>query len=96
MFKIPFQHRRNRYILITVVDRMILTEHFTSLNDARIQMHKEMIEEGKIPADLFASNGNYSDSGCDFGFWEYGGYSNIGINHADYDWLIIPTEENDE
>lgn len=78
-----------RYMLITVIDREILTETFRTVEDARRCMHKEMILYGKVPKDIFATD-SY-DAG-EYGFSDYGAWANDGENHANYDWLIVDTE----
>lgn len=75
-----------RYMLISVCDREILTEQFNSLKEAQSAMHKEMIEQGKVPDDIFEES-EYDDGDC--GFSKYSGYANDGVNHADFDWSIV-------
>ena len=63
-----------------------MTEIFRDLLSAQKQMHKEMVEFGRIPEDVF-NNSEYDDD--DFGFGMYEGYSNVGLNHDNYDWRIV-------
>lgn len=76
----------DKYILISVCDREILTEKFETLELAQETMHKEMIEQGKVPEEIF-ENDEYED--CECGFGKYCAWANDGINHADFDWLIV-------
>lgn len=80
-------HGTEKFMLISVADREILTERFTSLKDAQAQMHTEMIQWGRVQEEIFEAE-EY-DGGYDYGFSELGGWANDGINHADYDWLIV-------
>ena len=75
-----------KYMLISVCDREIFTEQFDSLKEAQDMMHKEMIEQGKVPEEIFNEQ-EYDDGNCGFG--EYSAYVNDGANHADLDWLIV-------
>ena len=75
-----------KYMLISVCDREILTEQFDTKEEAQETMHREMIEQGNVPEDIF-DNEEYEDSDCGFG--EYSAWANEGINHADFDWLIV-------
>ena len=75
-----------RFMLISVCEREILTEMFDTVEEARETMHREMIEQGKVPDDIF-DNIEYDDSDCGFGEWS--AYANDGVNHADFDWLIV-------
>lgn len=74
----------NKYMLISVCDRDILTEQFDTKENAQEAMHKEMIEQGKVPEDIFDGK-EYED----YGYGEYSAWANNGINHADFDWLIV-------
>lgn len=76
----------NKYMLISVCDREILTEKFDTKEEAQETMRREMIEQGKVPEDIF-DNEEYEDYDCGFG--EYSAWANNGINHADFDWLIV-------
>lgn len=78
-----------RFMLISVCDREILTELFDTVEEAREAMHREMVEQGKVPDDIF-NNTEYEDS--DYGFGEWSAYANDGVNHADFDWLIVNLE----
>lgn len=76
-----------KYMLISVCDREILTEQFKTLDEARNQMYKEMVTEGRVPKNILYLN-SYDDG--EYGFDEYCSYANDGVNHANYDWLIVP------
>lgn len=76
-----------KFMLISVCDREILIERFTSLEEAQGKMHEEMIQWGKAPEEIFEYDEYDIAYSC--GFNEHGGYANDGVNHADYDWLIV-------
>lgn len=76
----------DKYMLISVRGREILTEKFKTLELAQQTMHKEMIEQGKVPEEVF-ENDTYED--CECGFGKYSAWANDGLNHADFDWLIV-------
>lgn len=76
----------DKYMLISVCDREILTEKFETLELAQQTMHKEMIERGKVPEGIF-KNDTYEDGDCGFG--KYSAWANDGLNHDDFDWLIV-------
>lgn len=73
----------NKYILISVCDREILTEVFNSLAEAQTCMYKEMMEWANIDPGAFHSV-EYEES--DFGFGEWSAWAN---GRCDYDWRII-------
>lgn len=75
-----------KYMLISVCDREILTEQFNTKKEAQEAMHREMIEQGMVPEDIFYEQ-EYDDGSCGFG--EDSAYVNDGVNHADLDWLIV-------
>lgn len=75
----------NRYMLISVCDREILTEIFKTKEEAQKAMHEEMINSG-APQEIFLEN-EYDDG--DVGFGEYEAYVSDGVNHANFDWLIV-------
>lgn len=75
-----------KYMLISVCDREILTEQFDTKEEAQETMHREMIEQGKVPEDIF-DNEEYEDGDCGFG--EYSAWANDALNHSDFDWLIV-------
>ena len=75
-----------KYMLISVCDREILTEQFDTKEEAQETMHREMIEQGKAPEDIFAEK-EYEDD--DYGFGEDSAWANDGVNHANFDWLIV-------
>ncbi len=72
----------NKYMLISVCDREILTEVFNSLEDAQNCMHKEMTEWANVDPESF-HNMEYEES--DFGFGEWSAWAN---GRCDYDWYI--------
>lgn len=76
----------NKYMLISVCDREIFTEQFDTIEKAQETMHKEMIEQGKVPKDIFLEE---ECEESDYGFDSYCAWANDGVNHADYDWLIV-------
>lgn len=76
----------NQYMLITVCDREILTERFSTKKEAQKIMHREMVKWGNVPRDIF-ENEEYEDQSCGFG--EYSAWANDGIDHANLDWLIV-------
>lgn len=74
-------------MLISVCGREILTEVFKSFEEAHAQMMDEFCRYGRIePSDC-----TETESECDseFGYCEWNAYVNDGINHEDYDWLIV-------
>lgn len=77
----------NRYMLITVIDREILTEQFDSYEEAR----KQMLSEFCYAADVDPEDCTELESECDgeFGYAEWNAYVSDGPNHEDYDWLIV-------
>lgn len=75
-----------KYMLISVCDREILTEEFDTIQKAQETMHEEMIKQGKVPKDIFTQE-EYEEG--DYGFNDYCAWANDGVNHADYDWLIV-------
>lgn len=75
-----------KYMLISVCDREILTEQFDTKKEAQETMYREMIERGKVSEDIFSEK-EYEGDNCGFG--EYCAWANDGINHADFDWLIV-------
>lgn len=75
-----------KYMLISVFDREILTEQFDTKEGAQETMHREMIAHGKVSEDIF-NEPEYEDFHC--GFSEECAWANDGINHSNFDWLII-------
>lgn len=75
-----------KFMLISVRERNILTEIFNTKKEAQKIMHKEMVEWGKVPGDIFQQE-EYDDGDCGFGEWS--AYANDGINHSDFDWRIV-------
>lgn len=75
-----------KFMLISVCDREILTEIFPTLAEAQDMMHEEMCQWGRVPKEIFLEK-EYDDGNCGFGEWS--GYANDGNNHANYDWLIV-------
>lgn len=83
-------NREGQFLLISVCDREIMTERFSTLTAAQTTMHEEMVQQGKVPADIF--EGLEPDAEAFSGEWGFGpltGYANDGVNHSDFDWLII-------
>ena len=78
----------DKFMLISVCDREILTERFQTMEDAQRKMHEEMVQWGKVPEEIFEYGEEY-DVAYSYGFHKFGGYANDGMNHADYDWLIV-------
>lgn len=76
----------DKYMLISVCGREILTERFKTKKDAQDAMHREMVEQGRVPEDVFSEN-EFED--CDYGFGEDSALDNDGFNHEDFDWLIV-------
>ena len=74
------------YMLISVREREILTEKFPSLKAAQKAMHEEMRIQGKISEEIFQEE-EFDDGSC--GFCSYQGYVNDGLNHDNWDWLIV-------
>lgn len=66
----------DKYMLISVCDREILTEKFETLELAQETMHKEMIEQGKVPEEIF-ENDEYEDT--EGGFGEYCAWATMEI-----------------
>lgn len=83
----------NKYMLISVCDREILTEIFSTFAEAQACMHKEMEEWTNIESEIF-QNTEYEES--DFGFGEWSAWAN---GRCDYNRRIIciglEGEEND-
>lgn len=83
----------DKFMLISVCDREILTERFQTMEDAQCKMHEEMVQWGKVPEEIFTYGyegvGVMCDVAYSYGFHKFGGYANDGMNHADYDWLIV-------
>lgn len=83
----------NKYMLISVCDREILTEQFPTHKDAVVQMQKEIAEaipggpEGEI-IEAMVSGKDFEIEGL-IAFGQWSGYLNDGANHGDYDWLIV-------
>ena len=79
--------QKNRYMLISVCERDIMTEIFDSKEKAQTTMHEEMVKWGKVPEEIFQEEIEYDDGDCGFGEWS--AYVNDGVNHDNYDWLIV-------
>ena len=71
-------------MLITVIDREIMTELFDSKEEAVCAMKKEMVDEAKVHEDVLETYYEYEETG--FGFGEESGWAN-GRN--DCDWRIV-------
>lgn len=74
----------SKFILISVRDRVILTEVFHSRREAIKQRNREMIEWARVPEEVFLNNKEMYEQ-SDFGFDEYQAWAN---DRCDYDWLI--------
>lgn len=83
----------NKYMLITVWDRNIATLLFPTKKDAQKAMQEEMIKYGNIPKEAFTIT---DDTNEDWAFTEDSGWSNIGVNHTLYDWLIVPIPNSNQ
>lgn len=83
--------KNQKYMLISVCDREILTEQFKSHEEAHDAMKNEFLDSLRCSPDedLMEAiySGDYDDG--DMGFGEWSAYSNDGMNHANYDWLIV-------
>lgn len=86
-YEAMLQPPKMTHMLITVCERDILTEKFASLQLAQEAMKKELIQEGKAPEDIVAGD---DDGNCGLG--DYQAYANDGVNHNNYDWLIVPLD----
>ena len=79
------------YLLISVIDREILTEQFQDYAHARKVLIQEMRTAcPDIPLETFLQE-EYDDGEIGFGYER--AYVNDGVNHADYDWALIPLED---
>lgn len=83
---------QEKFMLISVAGREIMTELFDTPEEAQACMHKEMMEWGKVPERVFDDYDEFDDS-YDYGFGEDCGWANDGVNHEDYDWRIIYLDE---
>jgi len=77
------------WVLITTIDRNILTETFRSEAAAWSQMINEICMAGKIPKEEVEGCMVYEDAARGVGFGVDGGYCNNGLYGNDYDWRII-------
>lgn len=79
--------RDKPYMLISVYGRTILTERFYSFREAHDAMINEFCKYGKIPP-IYVTEEEWE---CDeeFGYSKWEAYVCDGINHEDYDWLIV-------
>lgn len=76
-----------KYMLITVIEREILTEQFETFEEAHNQMMKEFCEAAMVdPADC-----TEEESECDeeFGYCKWNAYVSDGLNHNNFDWIIV-------
>lgn len=80
------------YMLISVCDREILTEQFYRKSEAQETMHREMVEFGRVPESIFNGRECYEDRDSQYGFGPNEAYANDGLNHFDWDWLIVQLE----
>lgn len=74
-----------QYMLISVIEREIMTELFDTLQEAQGTMRYEMQQAG-IPVKVL-NEGEY-DNG-DYGFGEDCGYITDGLYGSNYDWRIV-------
>ena len=78
-----------KFILISVCEREIVTTQYYSLEQAQKQMHEEMIECGNIPKKIVEFGGEYDE--CEVR--EMGGWSNICKDPID--WEIIEVSDGE-
>lgn len=81
-----------KYMLISVIEREILTETFDTLQEAKTAMVIEMVQEAGVDDAIFGKD-IYDDGYCGFG--DDGGYVTDGKNHCNYDWRIVELNEQD-
>lgn len=76
----------NKYMLISVYDREILTEQFETYEEAHAQMMNEFCYYGEISM----SDCTEEESECDdeFGYSRWNAYVTDGKGY-NYDWLIV-------
>ena len=80
----------SKYMLISVVDREIMTEQFDSIGEAWRVMRSELIQWGRVPEDdLPDSMDEVVENETEFGIGPDCAWANDGINHADCDWRIV-------
>lgn len=76
-----------KYMLITVVNREVMTEQFDSFKKAHDTMLEELSIYGRIDKKFFTSE--EVESPDNWGYCRWNAYVNNGVNHEDYDWSII-------
>ena len=81
------ENRNKQYMLISVYGREILTERFYSFREAHDAMIDEFCKYGEI--DPIHTGEKEWESNEEAGYSEWEAYVNDGINHEDYDWLIV-------
>lgn len=77
----------DKYVLISVCNREILTEVFTTHQEAAKMMHNEMRSMGGIEEDVFDGGWGQEFEGDYFGFDQWGGY--VNLDKYDLDWRIV-------
>lgn len=78
-----------KYMLITVIEREILTERFETYDDAKSAMLDEFWVYSDFDDYDFLKEEEYEADDGDYGFSKYGGWLNDGKDHYNYDWLIV-------
>ena len=76
------------FLLISVCSREIFTECFETYNDAHKTMIDEVREAARVDLDEIDFDEAEYDDG-DVGIGEWCAYVNDGINHDDFDWMIV-------
>lgn len=76
-----------KYMLITVIEREILTEQFETKKAAKTQMLKELALYSQEDVDELLTTSVFDDG--KMGFGEDSAYLNDGLNHDNYDWRIV-------
>lgn len=78
---------KKQILLVTVVDREISTELFSSFEKAKEELIKQFLE---YVTDANAFNIKITSFfGTEYGWDETSAYVNDGPNHSDYDWKIV-------
>lgn len=83
------KHNANncRYMLVTVIEREILTEIFDTYDDAYKTMLNELQQYGGIQGEHL--NADEAEAPDSWGYCKWNAYLNDGSNHDNYDWLIV-------
>lgn len=88
---------KNRYMLISVIEREILIELFETKKEAQEKMREEIVRLAGIDEDIVAANPEYLDlSDGEMGWSENCGFVTDGRNHDNYDWVIVDLEEEEK